>query len=312
MKKIKILSIITFAISATGCLKDKPNSDFSNLAPVAEISSGSLSSANSPISGLDYFNAATLPYIGADTTYEVTFNVNITGEFPPAKDVTVTLGVDDAKRMAYNSNLAPADQFVLPADSNYSFAVKTAVIKAGTRLTKFSVTFYPQTLDPSKSYMLPLTITDASGLLISGNLSTVYLHIIGNPLAGVYNWDWKRYNAADTLGEPNGASFTGGSATFVPDNANTIEIQSGYADQNGTDIHYVLSFTNTAGVFSDFKVKLNPTDVTEHLTGPTIGALSYTDATILIADGVNKHFKFTYAVVNSAGASRTFIDEFYK
>ncbi|MEJ7677852.1 MAG: hypothetical protein WKG06_08290 [Segetibacter sp.] len=109
MKKLKIFSIIAFALSLTGCLKDDPNVDFSNVAPTAEISSGSLVSDNSPISGLSYFKSATLPSFSKDTSCDcylpdtVTFNVNITGEFPPTKDVTVTLGIDDTKRVAYNS-----------------------------------------------------------------------------------------------------------------------------------------------------------------------------------------------------------------
>lgn len=303
MKKVKIFSIIVFALSATGCLKDKPNVDFSNITAIAEISSSSINpTKNGPSSGLDYFNQATLPYIGADTTYDVTFDVNITGEFPPTKDVTVTLAVDDAKRVAYNSSLPPANQFILPADSNYSFSVKTAVIKAGTRLAKFTVTFFPQTLDPAKSYMLPVTLTDASGLTISGNLSTIYLHIIGNPLAGVYNWDFTRYNAATATGTPT-TSLVGESATFVPDDATTIEVGSNYA------LGYVLNFTNNNGVFSDFKVSFSKATL-DNLTASGIVVTS--GPTIITADPVNNVFEFTYSVTNASGAPRLLIDKYYK
>lgn len=303
MKKSEIFSIIVFALSATGCLKDKPNVDFSNIAPIAEISSSNINpTKNGPSSGLDYFNQATLPYIGADTTFDVTFNVNITGEYPPAKDVTVTLAVDDAKRVAYNSNLAPADQFILPADSNYSFPVKTAVIKAGTRLATFTVTFLPQTLDPSKSYMLPITLTDASGLTVSGNLSTIYLHIIGNPLAGVYNWDFTRWNATDSLGTPYSSQVS--STTMVPDNANTVEVTDNYYNMP----HYVLTFTNNNGVLSDFKVSLNAADVAVM----NAAGISIIDGpTIIKADPVNKIFEFQYAVFNGT-ANRYLVDKYYK
>lgn len=304
MKKVNIFSIIAFALSATGCLKDKPNVDFSNIAPIAEISSSNINpTKNGPSSGLDYFNQATLPYIGADTTFDVTFDVNITGEYPPTKDVTVTLAVDDAKRVAYNANLTPANQFLQPADSNYSFPVKTAVIKAGTRLAKFTVTFNPQTLDPAQSYMLPITLTDASGLTISGNLSTIYLHIIGNPLAGVYNWDWKRYNATDSLGAIF-SSFEGEQATLVPDNGNTIEVSDYYYNMP----HYVLTFNNNNGVLSDFKVSLNAADVAVmNAAGITI----IDGPTIIKADPVNKIFEFQYAVFNGT-ANRYLIDKYYK
>ena len=305
MKKITVFSIIAFALSSTGCLKDKPNVDFSNIKPIAEISSSNINpTKNGPASGLDYFNQATLPYIGADTTFDVTFDVNITGEYPPTKDVSVTLAVDDSKRVAYNSNLAPADQFLLPADSNYSFAVKTAIVKAGTRLAKFTVTFFPQTLDPAKSYMLPITLTDASGLTISGNLSTIYLHIIGNPLAGVYNWDWTRYDAMDSLGALNPSSFKGKTTTIVPDNANTVEVQDNYYNSP----HYVLTFTNANGVLSNFKVSLNADDVAVmNAAGITI----IDGPNIIKADPVNKIFEFQYAVFNGT-ANRYLIDKYYK
>lgn len=300
MKKIKIFSIIVFALSVTGCLKDKPNVDFSNIAPIAEISSSNINpTKNGPSAGLDYFNQATLPYIGADTTFDVTFDVNITGEFPPTKDVTVTLAVDDAKRATYNSNLAPADQFILPADSNYSFPVKTGVIKAGTRLAKFTVTFFPQTLDPAKSYMLPITLTDASGLTVSGNLSTIYLHIIGNPLAGVYNWDFTRWSNSTQTGPPDGNSFTDVN-TFVPDNSTQIEVSSGYY----IGPHYVLSFTNSGGVLSNFKVILNAKDVT---TMSDAGITITNGPNIIKADPITGEFIFQYTT-----ATRYVIDRYYK
>lgn len=300
MKKVKIFSIIVFALSATGCLKDKPNVDFSNIAPIAEISTSSINpTKNGPSSGLDYFNQATLPYIGSDTTFDVTFDVNITGEYPPTKDITVNLAVDDAKRVAYNAKLDPANQFLPAADSNYSFAVKTAVIKAGTRLAKFTVTFYPQTLDPIKSYMLPITLTDASGLTISGNLSTIYLHIIGNPLAGVYNWDFTRWSNATQTGPPDGNSFTDVN-TFVPDNSTQIEVSSGYY----IGPHYVLTFTNTGGVLSNFKVILNAKDVATMADG---GVIIANGPNILKADPVKGEFIFQYTT-----ATRYVIDRYYK
>src|SRR3954469_18900328 len=116
-------------------------------------------------------------------------------------------------------------------------------IKAGTRLAKFTVTFYPQTLDPAKSYMLPVTVTDASGLTISGNLSTIYLHIIGNPLAGNYGWDWSRWNAQDTTSTALADGFTAESSTFVPVSANSFNVKTGYHVQP----NYLVSFTNNGG-----------------------------------------------------------------
>src|ERR1700730_10284994 len=133
--------------------------------------------------------------------------------------------------------------------------------------------------------MLPVSLTDASGLTISGNLGTIYLHIIGNPLAGNTNWIYKRYNAADTTGAI--ATTTTGTQLFVPDDATTVVVQSGYGAQNGFKARYVLSFTNTNGVLSNFKVHINTDDVKNSLNANSITLSA--DATIVFADPVTKH-----------------------
>lgn len=302
MKKLKIYFTIVSAVFATACLKDKPNVDFSSVGTIAEISSSNINpSTNAPSSGLDYFNAATLPYIGADTTFDVTFDVNIASQYPLNKDVTVTVAVDDAKRVAYNSNLAPADQYVLPADSNYSFPVKTAVIKAGTRLEKFTVTFNGLTLDPVKNYMLPISLTDASGVNISGNLSTIYIHSIGNLNAGPYAVTGTRTNYKG----PASAGVVGGVVdlstlppkTGAPENANVIDIN--YANF-GTSAHYIITFNADGTAVTNLKVD----DVfTASVSNFAIDLYTYDLATRTI------HVKSHYT--NSAGDDRV-IEEFLK
>lgn len=301
MKKLKIFSIIVFALSAvTGCLKDKPNVDFSNIAAIAEISSSNINpTKNGPSSGLDYFNQATLPYIGSDTAFDVTFNVNIASEFPLNKDVTVTVAVDDAKRVAYNSNLAPEDQYVFPADSNYSFPVKTAIVKAGTRLATFTVTFFGLTLDPVKNYMLPITLTDASGVTVSGNLSTIYIHSIGNLNAGPYSVIGTRTNYKG----PASAGVVGGIAdlstlspkTGAPENANIIDID--YANLGPS--HYIITFNADGTAVTSVKVD----DIfTASVSNFAIDLFTYDLATRTI------HIKSHYT--NSAGDDRV-IEEFF-
>ena len=240
MKKIKIFSIVAFTLSITGCLKDDPNVDLSNVKPTAEISSGSLVSDNSPISGLSYFKSATLPSFSKDTSCNcylpdtVTCNVNITGEFPPAKDVAVTLGIDDAKRVMYNSLATSTVQYEAAPDSIYTLLTKSVLVKAGSRLAKVSIVFYPDKIDPTTSYLFPVSIIDASGTLISGNLGTVYFHNLGNPLAGAYSVIGTRYNYTGSVpwSGPPAAVPAGYTATTdltttksaSPDNTTTMEV----------------------------------------------------------------------------------------
>ena len=297
MKKIKIYFTIASAIFATACLKDKPNVDFGSVGTTAEISSSNVNpSANAPSSGLDYFSAATLPFIGADTAFDVTFDVNIASEYPLNKDVTVTVAVDDAKRVAYNSNLEPGDQYVLPADSNYSFPVKTAVIKAGSRLAKFTVTFYGLTLDPAKNYMLPITLTDASGINISGNLSTIYIHSIGNPNAGAYSVTGTRtnYTGAAAGGVVASVADLADSKMAAPENKSIIDID--YANLGPS--HYIITFDADGTAMTDIAVDQ---DFTASVTNFGIDLSTYDPATRTI------HVKSHYT--NSAGNDRI-IEEF--
>ena len=258
MKKIKILSIIAFALSLTGCLKDKPNVDFSNVAPTAEISSGSLVSDNSPISGVSYFKSATLPSFSKDTTCDcylpdtVTFNVNITGEYPPTKDVTVTLGIDDTKRVAYNSLPIADVQYQAAPDSIYTLITKSVLVKAGSRLAKASIVFYPAKIDPSTSYLFPVSITDASGTLISGNLGTVYFHNLGNKNAGAYAETGTRtnFNGAAAAGSIAGVSDLAGVKNAAPENTTVIDID--YANLGPS--HYIITFNADGTAITNLKV----------------------------------------------------------
>lgn len=297
MKKLKIYFTIASAIFATACLKDKPNVDFSSVGTVAEISSSNINpAANAPSSGLDYFNAATLPYIGTDTAFDVTFDVNLASEYPMNKDVTVTVAVDDAKRVVYNSNLAPEDQYVSPGDSNYSFPVKTAVIKAGTRLAKFTVTFYGLTLDPAKNYMLPITLTDASGVTVSGNLSTIYIHSIGNPNAGPFSVTGTRtnYKGSAAGGAVGGVVDLSGTKNAAPENGTIIDID--YANLGPS--HYIITFNADGTAMTNLTV--DP-DFTASVTNFGIDLSTYDPATRTI------HVKSHYT--NGAGDDRI-IEEF--
>jgi hypothetical protein len=305
MKKILTILLGVLAVGFAGCLKDTRinTNGLDTTTPIVELTP--IAADGTLTSGLENFSKATVLTAGVTTNIVVPVTINLTNVL--TKDVTVTLAISDAARTAYNTANASGPQYLAMPDSCISFATKTAVIKAGTQLATVNITFYPTKVDPSKNYMAVVSITDAQGTSISGNFGTFYLHTIGNPLAGNYTSLYNRWNNATGTGSPT--TVTAGSLVGLPDDPTTVNFQSGYGAQNGVSVRYKLTFTNTAGVLSNFAVQINPTDVTNGLQG-TIGVLSFTDATIILADGVNKHFKFTYAVVNGAGAPRTFTDEY--
>ncbi|MEO5984430.1 MAG: DUF1735 domain-containing protein [Ferruginibacter sp.] len=114
------------------------------------------------------------------------------------QDITVTVEFDPAALAAFNGTPGNPQYFKLP-DSTYSFPSTNVIIRAGQTISEpFYVKFFPNKIDGSVNYMLPLKITKINGapanVTIAPGTSTAFLHFIGNPLAGFYNVVGKRYN----------------------------------------------------------------------------------------------------------------------
>jgi hypothetical protein len=149
------------------CLKDNPSVDFTTLGTIIEIlpSNGG---------GLESFDGATLNFTATDEIDSADIDLNIASPKPLPKTITITLEVDDGLRASYNTN--NGTNFEAMPDSVFSFPVKTGTIDAGQRLDTVRVLFYPSKIDPTKNYMLPVSIKDAQGETISGNFGSIYFH----------------------------------------------------------------------------------------------------------------------------------------
>jgi len=294
MKKIfSICAAASLLISLTGCLKDDPLNDFASTAkPIVEM----------PYHGLEGFASDAVLAAGQPSPFEVPLIVNIASVEPLNTDVNVTLAVDDALRTQYNSSGAGLQYEALP-DSTYTFDVKTGTIKAGSRLDTFYVHLLTDKIDFTHNYMLPVKIADASGQTISGNFGVAYLHIIGNPLAGNYNWDFKRWpnDIGPASGPPDGASFTD-IATFLPVDPTTVETPSGYY----TGQPYIMSFDDNGGTLSNFKVVPSAAMLADF---DAAGISIIEQPSLVIADPVAKHFQIKMIVFNGA-AFRYCLDDF--
>lgn len=192
MKKqssLKKLVAITMACSMfflASCVKNRNDGapDFSQLAPIMQLLEG----------GLTHFSSSALLFPAADISDTAGFHVNYAATTTAPKDIVVTLAYDAAALAAYNADNPTATYEKFP-DSIYSFTQKQVTIKAGQSYSDLvKLVVYPSKIDPSKSYMLPISITDAQGIRISGNFGTIYYHVIGNPLAGAYQDYGMRYN----------------------------------------------------------------------------------------------------------------------
>lgn len=293
---IRFLRIATVSIPAfllfflSGCLKThegfvdlKKTSDFVILAG----------------SGLANFKSTNLQVnTSSPDTLKESVVVDLASNNDNNGPVTVTLGVDAAKIAAYNSANGTNYQ-AFPANA-FKLLNTQVTIPAGQHYATTTLEIYQNKLDPTISYMLPISITDGGGKQLSANQNTLYYNIIGNPIAGQYNWDFTRWSNPTAAGSPDANTFTGHTTTFVADNPTQVEVGSGYY------IHprYVISFTNNNGVLSNFKVKLNSDDVAAMAAN---GVTISNGPNIIKADPVTGEYIFQYTT-----PSRYVIDRYYK
>ena len=93
--------------------------------------------------------------------------------------------------------------------------------------------------------MLPISASNDADLQTSSNYGVNYYHVIGNPIAGAYNWDFIRINNQAGTGAPAGGSFTDETIAFAPESPTAINVPTGYYVQP----NYLITFKNTGGVF---------------------------------------------------------------
>ncbi len=253
MKKIVFSSVVVALIMLTGCLKDDT------------IRSGLDAVTNTVLieqSGLANFKSAAIVTAGQVDTIENTFIVNYANAdgVPLTSNLKVTVGVDDSKRIAYNAvPITPTSSHLfydLLPDSTYTIN-PVGTILAGKNTVTFVLKVDPNKVDPSKLYMLALTIKDAQGKTIASNFSTVYYHIIGNPLAGNYTMTGARYNFTGQNSWPGppvpipGTITTPYSGTILatPVDALTVNLTMGNVPEpspgTGGAQYYVSALNNT-------------------------------------------------------------------
>ncbi len=254
------------------CVKNRNDGavDFTQITPLVLIPEG----------GMKNFSTSALLFPATDGSDTASFRVNYAYKTVAPADVVVTLAVDDAARLAYNAS--HTDQYDKMPDSLYLFPTTRVTIKAGQSYSDLiKLIVYPKKVNSSKSYLLPITITDASGVNISGNFGTIYFHIIGNPLAGDYQDYGQRYNYTGSVtwggpaanlplatapGVPPAGVPAGGTlaatynfiTTFSPVNARTVSGTVGNVpDPAGGPARYYVTATDPS--FSAINYDFAPT-----------------------------------------------------
>jgi hypothetical protein len=319
MKKIQInlFLISALLLGLTSCLKkDAMNFDPDNkTASTFEIEYIAGGPGNAIGSGLSYFGGGAILYPASDESDTATFNLRVAG---PAldKDVTVTVG-GDANALLDNYSKDSIHYEAMPT-SIYQILTPTVTLKAGQRYVPIQVVFHPNLIDPTKNYMLAITVTDPKGVNVSKNFGHLYLHTIGNPLAGSYTWDFIRYNSIDTTGTRNGSSFYGETTSTVPAGPTTLVLPDSYL-QTFVDATagITLTFNNNNGVLSNFNVSFDATTRANlAATGFTINVAPKLVSYTIVGDASTHYagstFRTYFSLINSSGGTRTLIDNYIK
>ena len=286
--------ILFFVAGFTSCVKDRnPGAtDFSNLQPLLEIRDNISGVGND--AGLSNFSRATLHLLPADSTDTLNFYVNLASVNTLDKDLAVTVDINPAALTAYNGDPSHTVQFEMMPDSVYSLGTKTFTIPAGQRVAMVPVILYPNKIDPTKSYMLPLGIMQGQGVNISANYGTIYYHTIGNPYAGNYTVVGTRTNYT---GAASGGVIAGvvdlastGPKSASPESPTVVDIT--YANFDPSSF-YIITFDPVTQTITDATVNA---DFTSTVSNFGVDFATYDAATKTI------HIKSHYT--NGAGNDR--------
>lgn len=258
--KFAFVAFVSFGLSS--CLKDE-EFDASEVGlnaanipdqPIIEIVGGGVSRFSNHVLSVDLSKAS--------DTNRFRFSYTHKGLAAP-EDITVTFGYNAAALASYNASVTNIQFEKLP-DSTFSLPKTTATIKKGEKLSEFvDIIIFPGKVDPSKIYLLPISITSTSkgNSLISGNNAIIYLNIIGNALAGNYTTTGRRYNYSGSVSwsgppAPFPAGFTdgttaayNGTVSAVAVDGQTVKIVFGNVPDPapvGGSAFYYITGTNPA------------------------------------------------------------------
>ncbi len=172
--------------------------------------------------GPEGFAASSLAFVPTLSSALVEVRVLYTGAGVFDNDVTLTIASDAAALTAYNAKV-PAGGIIYtmaPASGPaaiYSLPSTTVLLKKGNTMSEpFTIDFKPNMLDLAISYMLPLSITAIAGapgdVTKAPGTGTIFLHIIGNPLAGNYDVEGHFYHPS----VPRAFTRTGAAGFLTP------------------------------------------------------------------------------------------------
>lgn len=199
-------------VGLSSCLKNKNDQpDFSSVTPVVELP------VNSPV-GDGSVNSLSTSFTVSATASDYYFYVNYAAPSANASDLKVTLSVDPNALVRYNAVSTNDSLTILPAGT---FSMPLSItIPAGQSKVQVPVKISTSLLDPNLTYALPVTITDASGVVISKNFASLVVKIaLKNIYDGKYTLKGFIVRGDDM---DLGGHFSGISRDLTTDGANAV------------------------------------------------------------------------------------------
>jgi hypothetical protein len=280
MKNYLSLYLLLGLLLITGsCVKTSPYyTDFSDLHPIAELYTGGPT-----------INNAWIATQAAPTDYTV--EVNLASPNAASAPIVVTLELDTARFSELNDSVG--NLYTLLPDSVYTVPSWKVTIDKGEHLAAFHIEVSSSKLNGMYVYILPLKITDASGITISANFGYGYWQVgRGNNYVGLYHSVGYK-NDVGVITNINQdkylyyADTTGGA--YPP---NTVIAQAG---DDVTYLDYGIAMDLTVDPVSDTVL------VTSDPNQGARGKIPLFNNGTCVYDPVNKVFTLNYAYVNAYG-----------
>lgn len=177
----------------TSCLKNKNlQPDFSATPPVVEIP------VNSPM-GDGSVNSLSTSISQSDTPSKYIFYINYATSSTKSTDINITLAVSPALIDNYNAAHSVDDSTALMPAAAFTMPT-TVTIPAGQRRVEVPVSIVSTLLDPNFTYGIPVTITDASGEVVSKNFASVVVRVaVKNRYDGKYSYKGYIFREGDPV-----------------------------------------------------------------------------------------------------------------
>jgi len=190
---IKWVFPVLCVVGLSSCLKNKNlQPDFSETTPVIELPVASPTGDGS-------VNSLSTSLTQSDTPSTYSFYVNYAASSTKATDIKVSLAVSPAAIDNYNAAHADDDPIVIMPAAAYTMPT-TVTIPAGQRRVEVPISVVSKMLDPNFTFGIPVTITDASGEVISKNFASLVVKVaVKNQYDGKYSYKGYIFREGDPV-----------------------------------------------------------------------------------------------------------------